>query len=425
MKPHPIAGALCALLLAGCADRADGPEPADLLIASGTVFIGDASGPREADVVIQGDRIAYVGPDGAARYGARRTIDATGRIVAPGFIDPHTYIRSDDARERRNAPWLFQGVSTIFIGVDGGGPPDVADQGAWFEEHGVGPNIGQYVGFGAVRRQVLGQLAHAPDEAELGLMRTLVADAMCEGAFGLSAGLFYVPQSFAETGEVVALAREAAIRGGIYDTHQRDESSYSTGLLGSVSEALEIGRRADIPVHFAHIKALGADVHGQAGEVVALIEQARAQGQRVTADQYPWLASGSSLGSALLPRWSVDGGRAAFLRRMDDPQTAARIHRAMAENLARRGGAEALLLTGRGWPWSGQTLQAIAEDWGTGPVEAALRILDAGDNAAPDAQPAGRVASFNMDRDDVDLFMRQPWVVTSSEVITGFINFWQ
>ena len=195
--------------------------------------------------------------------------------------------------------------------------------------------------------------------------------------------------------------------------------------VSSVSEALEIGRRADIPVHFAHIKALGADVHGQAGEVVALIEQARAQGQRVTADQYPWLASGSSLGSALLPRWSVDGGRAAFLRRMDDPQTAARIHRAMAENLARRGGAEALLLTGRGWPWSGQTLQAIAEDWGTGPVEAALRILDAGDNAAPDAQPAGRVASFNMDRDDVDLFMRQPWVVTSSEVITGFINFWQ
>src|SRR5690606_24449113 len=216
------------------------------------------------------------------------------------------------------------------------------------------------VGLGPVRTRVLGHDARAPDADELGRMRTLVANAMCEGAFGLSAGLFYAPQSFASTDEVVALAREAAIRGGIYDTHQRDESSYSIGLMGSIEEVLEIGQRAGLPVHFAHIKALGTDVHGQAPTVIERIERARAEGQRVTADQYPWLASSTGLGAALLPRWSVDGGRPALFKRLDDPATAARIRAEMAGNLQRRGGAEAILMTGTGWPWSARTLQQFA-----------------------------------------------------------------
>jgi N-acyl-D-aspartate/D-glutamate deacylase len=135
-------------------------------------------------------------------------------------------------------------------------------------------------------------------------MQGLVAKAMCEGATGLSTGLFYAPQSFAKTEEVIAVAREAAKRGGLYDTHQRDESSYSLGLLGSVREVLTIGREAGMPVHFAHIKALGVDLQGQAQAVINLIEAARAAGQAVTADQYPWLASGTSLDAALLPRCS-------------------------------------------------------------------------------------------------------------------------
>ncbi|WP_407352998.1 amidohydrolase family protein [Luteimonas sp. R10] len=428
-RRHPYryaaCGALASLLLAACTAPDDDTtaEPADLLIAGGTVYDGGPDGPRIADVVVTGDRIVHVGPDAAARYRAERTIDADGAIVAPGFIDPHThpgsYIRSQDPDERLNAPWLFQGVTTLFIGVDGGGTPDVAADRDWFERHGVGTNLAQYVGFGAVRSRVLGQDARAPTDDELQRMREMVANAMCEGAFGLSTGLFYAPQSFATTDEVVALAREAAIRGGRYDTHQRDESSYTLGLLGSVAEVLEIGRSADIPVHFAHIKALGTDVHGRAGDVVRLIEQAQAAGQTVTADQYPWLASGSNLSAALLPRWAVDGGRAALLERLDDPPTVARIRDEMRENLQRRGGAEALLLSGQGWPWTGKTLQAVAAEWDTDPVDAALRIVREGGDGDAAARSAQRVSSFNMDREDVELFMRQPWVLTSSDGSDG------
>ncbi|TWT22503.1 amidohydrolase family protein [Luteimonas marina] len=407
------------LLLAGCASP---PAPtalaqADTLIHGGLLFDGGNSDGRIADVAIRGDRILAVGPDLRRRYRATREIDATGLVVAPGFIDPHThpdtYLRSPDPAMRRLLPWLHQGVSTIFIGIDGGGTPDVAAERAKLEAAGTGTNVAAYVGLGPVRSRVLGQDARAPDADELARMRTLVADAMCEGAFGLSAGLFYAPQSFASTDDVVALAREAAIRGGVYDTHQRDESSYSLGLMGSVEEALEIGRRAHLPVHIAHIKALGADVHGSAGAVIARIERAHAQGQRVTADQYPWLASSTSLGAALLPRWAVDGGRPALFERLDDPATAARIRDDMRDNLQRRGGADAILMTGSGWPWSARTLQQFADGAGLDPIEAALRII--GEGGTGRTGSAQRIASFNMRRDDVDLFMRQPWVLTASD----------
>ena len=163
-------------------------------------------------------------------------------------------------------------------------------------------------------------------------MRRLVAAAMCQGALGLSTGLFYAPQSFAQTDEVVALAREAGARGGVYDSHMRDESSYSIGLAAAVDEAIAIGREAGLPVNISHIKALGVDVHGQAPAIIARIEAARRAGQRVTADQYPWSASGTSLVASLVPRWAQDGGRAALLRRFDDP--------ALADAAARRDGRE-------------------------------------------------------------------------------------
>src|SRR5690606_11115727 len=197
------------------------------------------------------------------------------------------------------------------------------------------------------------------------------------------------------------------------DTHQRDESSYSLGLMGSIEEVLEIGRRAGLPVHIAHIKALGADVHGSAGEVIAPIERARAEGQQVTADHYPWLASSTRLGAPALPRWAVDGRPAALFARLDEPATAARIRREMADNRQRRGGADAILMTGSGWPWSALTLQAFADAEGLDPVEAALRIIREGGTGRTGS--AQRIASFNMRRDDVDLFMRQPWVLTASD----------
>lgn len=410
------------LLLAGCAAAPPVPAPvaeaeADVLIHGGLLFDGGPGAGQVADVAIRGDRILAVGPGLRQRYRAAREIDATGLVVSPGFIDPHThpdtYLRSQEPAMRRILPWLHQGVSTIFIGIDGSGTPDVAADRATLEAAGIGTNVAAYVGLGPVRRRVLGDDARAPDADELARMRGLVADAMCEGAFGLSAGLFYAPQSFASTDEVVALAAEAAARGGVYDTHQRDESSYSLGLMGSIEEVLEIGRRAGLPVHIAHIKALGADVHGSAGEVVARIERARGEGQRVTADQYPWLASSTSLSAAVLPRWAVDGGRAALFERLEHPAAAARIREGIRDNLQRRGGADAILMTGTDWPWSARTLQAYADTEGIDPVEAALRILREGGTGRTGS--AQRIASFNMRRDDVDLFMRQPWVLTASD----------
>lgn len=407
---------LATAMLAGSVSPAVALPRADVILRGGTVYSGAEEPARPADVVISGERIRYVGPDAATRFEARSTIDAAGLIVAPGFIDAHThpdtYLRSPRARERLNAPWLFQGVTTVVTGVDGSGTPEVARDAAALARAGIGTNVVPYVGFGAVRRRVLGDADRAPRPAELDTMRRLVARGMCEGAVGLSTGLFYAPQRFATTDEVIALAREAGLRGGLFDTHQRDESSYSIGLLQSVEEVLRIGREARVPVHFAHIKALGVDVQGQSTEVIARINAARAAGQDVTADQYPWTASGTSLDAALLPPWALDGGRPALLHRLADNAQRARIRSEMAENLRRRGGAPTLLLTATGTPWTGRTLAEVAASWNVDALDAALRIIEAGERGAD-------VASFNMSEDDIRRFMREPWVMTSSDGSDG------
>lgn len=398
---------------------------ADLLLRGGTVYTGDAA-PFRGDVAIRGERIVYVGPKAPGT--AVRTIDATGLIVAPGFIDPHAHVNdalaSKDPATRLVLPFLTQGVTTAFIGVDGGGSPDVArifgiaDSGAGGDgEAGLeqssrdfGINFGTYVGLGAVRSQVVGAADRPPTAAELGQMTALVDKAMCDGALGLSTGLFYAPQSYAKRDEVVALAKVAAARGGIYDSHIRDESSYTIGLAGAIEEALAVGRGAGIPVHIAHIKALGVDVHGQAGAIIAQIEKAQKAGQVVHADQYPWSASGTGLSAALLPRWAQDGGRAAMLERFDDAATMARMRPEIAENLRRRGGAASLLITSGPAAFEGKTLEQVATDRKIDPVDAAILILK---------QREAGVASFNQDEADIAAFMARPWVVTSSDASQG------
>lgn len=389
-------------------------ETADVIIVGGTIHDGSDAASRVGDVVVRGDRIVYVGPDARQRFNAPKVVSAAGKIVAPGFIDPHThpdeFIRSEDAAARLTPAWLFQGATTLMIGVDGAGTPDLTAEADRVAKDGVGVNLGAYVGFGRVRAAVLKQDARDPTADELKQMRAMVADGMCQGAFGLSTGLFYAPQSFSKTEEVIALAEEAAKHGGIYDTHQRDESSYSIGLMESVREVLRIGREAELPVHFAHIKALGIDVHGQADAVIALIDEAHKGGQKVTADQYPWLASGTALSAALLPRWAVDGGRPALLKRLDEPATLLKIQEEMRENLRRRGGAESLVLTVAGSPWQGMKLAELAQQRNENPIDAALFVIRDGRDAT---------VSFNMDDADVQRFMRQSWVVTGSDGSSG------
>jgi N-acyl-D-amino-acid deacylase len=390
--------------------------PADYIIAGGTVYTGADQPATTADVVIVGDKVAYVGPDAAKKYDAKKTIDAKGKIVTPGFIDGHThpdeYIRSKDAKQRVNAPWLMQGSTTLMIGVDGRGAIDQADQAAEFGKQGIGTNVASYVGFGTVRERILKNDAREPTASELQQERDLVVRAMCQGAFGLSAGLFYSPQSYAKTEEVIELAKEASKRGGIYDTHQRDESSYTIGLMASVGEVLRIGREAQIPVHFAHIKALGIDVQGKAPEVIAAINAARAQGMNVTADQYPWSASGTGVQASMIPRWAEDGGRPALLKRFEDPATLEKIRTEMRDNLRRRGGPDSMLLISANQEWTGMTLTQIAAKWKMEPIDAGIKIIKTG------AQ-GGSVASFNMVEPDIQAFMKQPWVVTSSDGSDG------
>lgn len=396
-----------ALLGIAVASLGSAPAPvADLLIRGGTIYTGTAA-PFVGDVVVVGDRIRVVGK---ATGGARRTIDARGMIVAPGFIDPHTHagelLMSADARERLVEPFLLQGVTTAFIGNDGGGSPDVAAMLGSAATRPVGINYATYVGFGAVREAVVGSADRAPTPVELARMKALVAGAMCRGALGLSTGLFYAPQSFARTDEVVAVAREAGSRGGTYDSHIRDESSYTIGLKGAIGEAIAIGREARMPTHIAHIKALGVDVAGQAPAVIAMVEAAQTRGQRVTADQYPWNASGTSLVASLVPRWAQDGGRAALLARFDDRAALPRLIADMRENLRRRGGPDKLLMTEG--VWKGRTL---ADATGGGdPIAAAVGVIRVADPA---------VASFNQTEPDIAAFMARPWVMTGSDASPG------
>lgn len=403
------------------ADARSASLESDVVIRGGTIYDGSSTRPLVGDVAVKGDKIVYVGVASRNPYRGKRIIEAAGLIVAPGFIDPHThadaFLIAKDAESRLNLPWMMQGVTTIFTGADGFGQPggsvDIAGFFRGIETQGFGVNAAAYVGFGAVRRTILGDQARAPSADELHKMQSIVATAMCDGALGLSTGLFYTPQSYAHTDEVVSVAREAARRGGVYDSHQRDESTYSIGLLASTAEAIEIGRSAHIPVHIAHLKALGIDVQGKGPELVRVIEAARAEGIDVTADQYPWDASATSLEAALLPTWSLEGGRTAMLRRLEEPSTLERIKAEMRENVRRRGGADQLLLTATDLPWTGKRLSEIAQSWGVEPIAAALRII------GNDRERAGAVVSFNMADGDIRLLMRQPWIMTSSDGSPG------
>ncbi len=411
MKKHLLPLFLLAFAsLLGACSRTE----ADYLITGALVYDGTMSEPRVMDVAIHQDRIVYVGKKGDARVAASNRIDASGLVLAPGFIDPHTHALADlnSTTDRSLQAWLWQGVTTVFEGNDGSGPYPIGETLEHWAAQGIGVNAGLFVGHGTVRRMVMGPEDRHATADELTAMQDLVVRAMEEGAFGLSSGLFYSPGSFAPTTEVIALAGVAAAYGGIYDTHMRDEGSYGIGLLASVKETIEIGEQAGIPVHISHIKALGRGVWGASEEVISLVEEARGRGLQVTANQYPYPASKTSLKAAVVPRWAEDGGNRAMIARFDDPGLAAGIRAEMAENIHIRGGADALVFTSPTHArWHARSLEDVARDSGLDPVEAAIMVLK--------VAPGIGVVSFNMHEDDIRRFMQQPWVVTGSDGGSG------
>jgi N-acyl-D-amino-acid deacylase len=406
----------CAITLAcSLAVPLQAQQIVDLLIRGGTVFDGSGSPARRTDIGIRGDRITFIGNVRQTRLRATRTINAAGYTVTPGFIDPHTHtlgdLRSAQRERRQNAAYLMQGVTTVITGNDGGGPLNIAAQFARFSRDSIGTNAALYVGFGTIRETVLGASSAAPTDSQLARMRYLVNTAMRDGALGLSTGLYYAPQSYATTEEVIALARIAASFGGVYDSHLRDESSYTIGVVGAVREAIRIGQEAKMPVHISHLKALGVDVWGRSDSIVAVIAAARTAGQPVTADQYPYTASGTAVSASLLPRWAEAGGMDSLRARAAHIATRDSLLRDMRENLRRRNGAAALLITESSRPTlNGQTLAQIASAKGVEPVVAALDIILTGDAS---------VASFNMNERDITTIMAQPFIFTGSDGSDG------
>jgi N-acyl-D-aspartate/D-glutamate deacylase len=240
---------------------------ADLLLVGGFVYDGSGQPPGRQDVGVAGERISFVGGAAAAGLDAAVVVDVDGLMVTPGFIDMHSHAELTEDYGQDALPFLHQGITTVAIGVDGGGTPDVDELFSGLEGR-IGANAFAYVGHGEIRERVIGADDRAPTEAELNEMRALVRQAMNEGAFGLSTGLFYVPGYYAATGEIIELARVAGAFDGIYDTHDRDlGASYrGVGYLESIREAIRIGEAAGMRVIFSHFNAQGASNYGGAPE---------------------------------------------------------------------------------------------------------------------------------------------------------------
>jgi N-acyl-D-aspartate/D-glutamate deacylase len=398
---------LAALMLSAGWSSLAGQEPT-VLIRNGRVLDGSGNPWIRADVLIRGDRVAAVGRLGDVH--ADEVVDATGLYVAPGFIDTHSHAGGGLASEGLShaRPLLAQGLTTIFANPDGGGPVDLAEQRAALLEHGLGVNVAQLVSHGSVRRAVLGTEDRAPTATEMDEMRRLVRAGMDEGAWGLSSGTFYVPGFYAEPEEIEDLATIVAPYGGAYQSHFRDESNYTVGVIAAVDEVINVGRVAGIPAVLTHVKALGPFVWGYGAAIVKRVERAREEGVQVFADQYPYTASATGLEAALLPRWSQAGGRDSLMARMGRPADMARIREAMTQNLARRGGAARIQFR-RYRPdpsIEGRLLSDLAEERGANPLDVAIELMRRGSVS---------IVSHNMDEGDVETLMVQPWTMTSSD----------
>ncbi|WP_448556843.1 N-acyl-D-amino-acid deacylase family protein [Thalassotalea montiporae] len=401
-----------AAITSGCSNQVS-PQ-VDTLIINGEVYLGDGSGAQSLDIGICRQVICAISPSGSQQYQATRTIDASGHVVSPGFIDPHTHTLAELESQDKNANvnYLMQGVTTVVNGNDGGSPIDIAKTAKALEANGIGTNVAFFIGHNSVRTAVMGRENRYSSDQEIAQMVGIVDKAMQDGALGLSSGLYYVPGSYAKTEEVIALAKAASAYGGIYDTHLRDESTFNIGFANAVDEAINIAKAADIHLHIAHIKALGVDVWGESTPVIKQIEQAQQQGVSISADQYPWLASGTNIRSAIMPKWALAGNQIAFFHRLKDKDLLPRIRTEIAENIRRRGGANALLITEfHSRPnLVGKTLEEIATEKGKTPVDTAIDLVQLG---------RIRVASFNMSPNDLNKFVVQPWVVTSSDGTNG------
>ena len=399
----------------------------DVLIRGGTVFDGSLDARRKGDVAIKGDKIVLVGNIPASAT-ARTVVDATGKYVTPGFIDPHNHAVSTSLDNKAAgietkelagaAPFLLQGITSVLLNADGFGPAVLKPKIDAIEQLTPGINVAPMIGHNGVRYAVMGLANRKATPADLAKMSALVKDAMDYGAFGFSTGPFYIPGKFSDTNELMTLAKVAApYKDSFYISHVRDESSYDVGVVAATKELIDIARAAHIPGIVTHMKAIGPTVWGKTVETTKMINDARAEGLSIWADQYPYAASGSNLQASLIPGWAQEGGQEAIAKRLQNPEQRALIRKEVVTNLARRAGPNAIMIREYDADPSlnGKRLDEIARMKLQDPVDTVMDMLIKG--------PA-RTISFNMNEDDVERIMKQPWTMTSTDgTLVAFGNF--
>jgi N-acyl-D-amino-acid deacylase len=405
--------------------------PYDIVIRNGHIIDGTGSPWYSGDTAIRGGKIAALGKlDGAS---AKRTIDARGMVVAPGFIDMLGQSELTMLVDPHLPSKIYQGITTEITGEGNTIAPTTDElvksdrvtyehygvQPTWrtlreyfarLRKQGMGINLATYVGATQVRRVVIGDDNRPPTAAELERMKALVRDAMHDGAVGVSTSLQYAPAMYAKTEELIALAAEAGKLGGIYASHIRDEGD---GVLPALDEAIRIGREGHLPVEIWHLKAAGKANWGRMPEIVAHIEQARKSGVDIGADTYAYTASFNTF-SAIIPPWAHDGGDRSLIERLKDPVARARIRKEM-ESTTGDWNNEWQQVTGPGsiiigavqnpklLPIQGKTIADIAKLWGKDPIDTVFDLLIE-DSAFTS------VAMFTMAEPDVALALKQAWV---------------
>ena len=409
-----LIAACLVITLAACSPSPDTATEAttsvEQLFTGGLVYDGSGENPYLADVGISDKRIVFIGDASKAGVVSDDIIDASGLWVTPGFIDAHSHAELDPDYGRDGLPYLYQGVTTVVLGVDGEGTSNVEDRLQLWRDNGIGVNGMLFVGHGFVRNAVMGTEDRPPTSAELTAMQALVQKGMDEGAFGLSTGLFYVPGTYASTDEVIELARTAAAYdGAIYDTHDRDLGAVYEGIGydASVLEAITIGEASGLRVVFSHYNLQGAHNYGRADVGAKYINDARGRGVDVWAAHHPYTATQSNLRSYTIPNWAAAGSHEEMLTRFDDPELSAEIAEATNAMLKIRGGADKLLFVDPRPELNGKTLAEVADERELSPSDAVRDILR-----------DGNVSLMNLelyDNNNTRVLAQEPWMMTCTD----------
>jgi len=400
------------LLLGACAE-----QPESFLISDVKIYDGSGNDAYVGDVIIQDEIIKKVGVDLSCSN--CQLIEGDGKSLAPGFIDLHAHLEPlPTIPSAENA--LHMGVTTALGGPDGSSPIKLGDYLNSLSEEGVGINVAYLIGHNSVRSEVLQLEGRAPTAEELESMKSLIARAMHDGAFGMSTGLKYLPGTFAKTDEIVALSKVASGLGGIYTSHLREEG---LGLIEGVSEAITIAEQADIPVVLTHHKAIGLPMWGQSVNTLAMVDSARALGLDVMIDQYPYTASYTSI-SVLIPPWSLEGGRyEAFAKRCEDPVLRDSIKAGIVYNIMNdRGGGDLKRIQLAKFNWKPALEGKTLYDWAL--QEGLAPTAENGAELVIQAQlHRGASAIYHaIAEDDVKRIMAHPQTMIASD---GRITAWE